>query len=100
MRSLTTSKVTCRVPAAVRNAPLLAEPEGYVRVFVDEGEPIQLLISYYELHIDKRKHGERHNAIEYAGKLLAAFAQPAALPPAGIDNPTPLRSGEIDKSRQ
>jgi LuxR family maltose regulon positive regulatory protein len=71
-----------------------AEPEGYVRVFVDEGEPIQLLISNYELQSEKRKHGEGHNAIEYASKLLAAFAQPAALPPAGIRNPTPPRSGD------
>ena len=83
-----------RARAALEHALTLAEPEGYVRLFVDEGEPIRLLISNCGLQTEKRKHGEGRNSIEYAGKLLAAFAQPAALPPSGIRNPAPLRSGE------
>ena len=67
-------------------------------VFVDEGEPIQLLISNYELQTAKRKHGEGRTSIEYAGKLLAAFPQPAALPSSVIRNPAPLRSGD-DRQR-
>ena len=55
---------------------------------------MRLLISDCGLRIGKRKHGEGRNAIEYAGRLLAAFAQPAALPPSVIRNPTPLRSGD------
>ena len=81
----------------MEHALTLAEPEGYVRLFVDEGEPMRLLISDFGLRIEKRKHGEGGTSIEYAGKLLAAFPQPAALPSA-IRNPTPRRSGDIDVS--
>ena len=42
-----------RARAALEHALTLAEPEGYVRLFVDEGEPIRLLISNYELQIRK-----------------------------------------------
>ncbi len=83
-----------RARAALEHALALAEPEGYVRLFVDEGEPMRLLISDFGLWIGKRKHGEGRNAIEYAGRLLAAFAQPAALPPSVIHSPTPLRFGD------
>ena len=83
-----------RARASLELALTLAEPEGYVRVFVDEGEPMRFLISDFELCIEKRKHGEGRNAIEYAGKLLAAFAQSAALPQSVFRNPTPLRSGD------
>ena len=37
------------------------------------------LISDFGLRIEKRKHGEGRTSIEYAGRLLAAFPQPAAL---------------------
>ena len=83
-----------RARASLEHALTLAEPEGYVRLFVDEGEPMRLLISDFGLRIEKRKHGEGRTAIGYAGKLLAAFAQPAALPPSVIRSPTPLRSGD------
>ena len=82
-----------RARAALEHALTLAEPEGYVRLFVDEGEPMRSLISDYGLRTEKRKHGEGHTSIEYAGKLLAAFP-PSALPPSVIRNPTPLRSGD------
>ena len=47
----------------------LAEPEGYIRTFVDEGEPMQLLI------VDCRMQIEKHNGHlkPYVTKLLAAF---------------------------
>jgi LuxR family maltose regulon positive regulatory protein len=42
----------------------LAEPEGYVRVFVDEGKPMVRLL---------RQAASRGIATEYVAKLLAAF---------------------------
>lgn len=49
----------------------LAGPEGYVRSFVDEGEPLRLL-----LEKQARKRDQPLRA--YVDKLLAAFAQPTA----------------------
>ncbi len=47
----------------------LAEPEGYCRIFVDEGEPAQRLISDFKVQIAKN----RKSLYTYAEKLLAVF---------------------------
>ena len=64
---------------SLERALTLAEPEGYVRIFVDEGEPMRLLISDFRLQIEKRP---RHAAGEdmemmkaYTRQLLAAFSK-------------------------
>ena len=54
----------------------LAEPEGYVRIFVDEGEPMRLLIADFRLQIEKQMSSSAHAHLGYTGKLLAAFAPP------------------------
>jgi LuxR family maltose regulon positive regulatory protein len=48
--------------AALERALSLAEPEGYVRTFVDEGKPMGELL---------RKAAARGIAVDYVGKLLA-----------------------------
>jgi LuxR family maltose regulon positive regulatory protein len=63
--------------APLARAVSLAEPEGYVRIFVDEGESMRWLL-------EKQAHGEGHRPIGYAAKLLAAFAQPATIPPSTV----------------
>jgi LuxR family maltose regulon positive regulatory protein len=65
--------------ASVERALVLAEPEGYVRIFVDEGEPMRLLIEKLPCDQDKTLPG-------YVDKLLAAFAQPTAVPQPTINN--------------
>ena len=59
--------------ATLKRALSLAEPEGYVRVFVDEGEPMQLLI-------EQQSRNRDHPLSGYADKLLAAFTQPRGAP--------------------
>jgi LuxR family maltose regulon positive regulatory protein len=63
--------------AALERALMLAEPEGYVRVFVDEGEPMKALIS--EL-LNARRKGPREAGhgilLDYVRRLLAAFGSP------------------------
>jgi len=59
--------------AALERALALAEPEGYVRIFVDEGEAMRLLI-------EKQSRNRDHPLSGYADKLLTAFKQPVAAP--------------------
>ena len=58
---------------SLKRALALAEPEGYVRIFVDEGEPMRSLIEKQSRGQDETFHG-------YVNKLLTAFAQPTAIP--------------------
>jgi LuxR family maltose regulon positive regulatory protein len=51
----------------------LAEPGGYVRIFVDEGEAMRWLIEKQSLNRD-------HPLSGYADKLLAAFTRPVPAP--------------------
>jgi LuxR family maltose regulon positive regulatory protein len=63
---------------SLKRALVLAEPEGYIRTFVDEGQALRLLIEKQSLNLD-------HPLRSYANKLLAAFKQPqAASKPASI----------------
>lgn len=64
--------------AVLQRALTLAEPEGYVRVFVDEGEPMRLLITDFRLLLEKLARSDYPNsaqAISYIERLLAAFPQ-------------------------
>nr|RPI93255.1 MAG: hypothetical protein EHM40_10405 [Chloroflexota bacterium] len=65
--------------ASLGRALSLAEPEGYIRTFVDEGDPIR------ELLTKLRAQGTSTNA--YIEKLLIAFSQPATTPQSEIENP-------------
>jgi len=80
--------------ASLGRALALAEPEGYLRLFVDEGEPMRLLI-------EKQSRYREHPLSGYVDKLLAAFTQPAAAPKPSIlhqksDMIEPLSERELD----
>jgi LuxR family maltose regulon positive regulatory protein len=64
--------------ASLERALKLAEPEGYVRIFVDEGEAMRMLIADYRFSIEKQMSSSAHPQLGYADKLLAAFIQPVA----------------------
>ena len=83
-------------PAAITSlerALTLAEPEGYVRLFVDEGEPMRLLIFDVGLRIEKQKRDESRKLIGYVEQLLAAFAPAAAQQSSIVE---PLSERELD----
>jgi LuxR family maltose regulon positive regulatory protein len=66
--------------APLERALALAEPEGYVRIFVDEGEPMRSLI-------EKLPRGQDKTFPGYVDKLLAAFPQSLeAIPQSKIAN--------------
>ncbi|MFN8491196.1 MAG: HTH-type transcriptional regulator MalT [Caldilineaceae bacterium] len=54
--------------ATLAQALTLAEPGGYLRMFVDEGEPMRLLLAEYSAQRPPRK------LCAYADRILAAFA--------------------------
>jgi LuxR family maltose regulon positive regulatory protein len=51
---------------SLRQALILAEPEGYIRLFVDEGQPMAELLRFAI---------SQNITPDYAGKLLAAFSK-------------------------
>ena len=59
--------------ASLERALLLAQPEGYVRLFVDEGEPMRLMISDFRLRIEKQSSPQGYPLLDYVGKLLIGF---------------------------
>lgn len=63
--------------SALERALALAEPEGYLQLFVDEGETMRSLL---RLLIEKQSHNQDHPLSDYGNKLLAAFPQQVAAP--------------------
>jgi LuxR family maltose regulon positive regulatory protein len=73
--------------AALGRALALAQPEGYLRLFVDEGEPMRMLIFDFRLWIEKQSGDQDHALNGYIERLLAAFERPAAMPQTKINHP-------------
>ena len=80
---LLTQAILCQVQgdqtralAALERALALAEPEGYLRIFVDEGEPLRLMILDFRLQIEKQERPGNHPLFGYINRLLAAFPAP------------------------
>jgi LuxR family maltose regulon positive regulatory protein len=71
---------TSAAVAALDRALTLAEPEGYVRTFVTEGEALRLLIADCRVLIEQQTSREGQKMIGYVEKLLAAFLRPAETP--------------------
>jgi len=63
-----------RAKTALVRALSLAEPEGYVRTFVDEGEPMAALLSrFLRARQTERPLSSQDASTEYVEGLLAAF---------------------------
>ena len=87
--------------AALKRALSLAEPEDYIRIFVDEGEPMRMLIADFRFSIEKQMSSSAPAQLGYADKLLAAFTQPVAAPKSAIihqksDMIEPLSERELE----
>jgi LuxR family maltose regulon positive regulatory protein len=81
------------VPAALeplQRALVLAEPEGYVRVFADEGEPMAMLLRAAE---------KRGILRSYVRLILSATNEARGTTPVGQPLPDPLSERELDVLR-
>jgi LuxR family maltose regulon positive regulatory protein len=79
----------------------LAEPGGFIRIFVDEGEPMRTLILDFRSWIEKQPFDRVHLQSGYADKLLAAFEQPEVMPRSKVARPEstlvePLSQRELE----
>jgi len=80
------------LPEALTEALQLAEPEGYITTFVEEGEPMQNMLN----HVLKKSHLELNLSV-YVEKLLSAF-EPALHKPkqaGGLIEPLSERELEV-----
>ncbi|ADB74394.1 HTH-type transcriptional regulator MalT [Geodermatophilus obscurus DSM 43160] len=76
--------------ASLRRALTLAEPEDYVRTFVDEGPPMAALL---------RAVGKQGNSGSFIRRLLAAFGPARGSAPVHRDLIDPLSARELDVLR-
>jgi LuxR family maltose regulon positive regulatory protein len=85
--------------ASLERALALAEPEGYVRIFVDEGEAMRLLILDFRFSIEKQAPQDAHPLCRYVERLLAIFPQPReANPQSTIQNLKHLHLAQVQVS--
>jgi len=69
---------TTQAMMALAHALTLAEPSGYVRIFVDEGPPMADLLMKI-LKVQQKKRLEAYNfSTDYTGSLLAAYRSDVA----------------------
>jgi LuxR family transcriptional regulator, maltose regulon positive regulatory protein len=85
---------------ALERALTLAEPEGYLRIFVDEGEPMKLLLQRMKVK-DPRKGAEGGRMRDYVDKLLSAVGERAFHPSSRGPQPLvePLSERELEVLR-
>jgi LuxR family transcriptional regulator, maltose regulon positive regulatory protein len=67
--------------AALERALNLAEPEGYLRLFVDEGEPMRSLLRALGLAMTHQGRTGDHRLLGYVDRLLTAFPPSAEASP-------------------
>ncbi|UCG24719.1 MAG: helix-turn-helix transcriptional regulator, partial [Chloroflexota bacterium] len=53
----------------------LAEPEGFIRIFVDEGQPMVELLTRLQARPERSRRDESQSKAAYSRKLLAAFGE-------------------------
>jgi LuxR family maltose regulon positive regulatory protein len=80
---------TSQAFASLERALTLAQPEGYFRIFVNEGETLRSLLSDFRGLLEKQSRDNKPELMGYINKLLSAFSPPADIP---LSNLTELLS--------
>lgn len=73
--ALRVNHLSAEALGALTSALVLAEPEGYVRTFLDEGESMREAIRYWRLMTGRNKvlTGQQTRLMAYTDRLLQAF---------------------------
>jgi LuxR family maltose regulon positive regulatory protein len=86
---------TSQAFASLERALTLAQPEGYVRIFVDEGDPMRSLLLDFRASSEKQPGGNDPELTGYVDKLLSTFAQPTDVQQSKLIEPLSQRELEI-----
>ena len=81
--------------ASLERALTLAQPEGYARIFINEGEPVRSLLLDFRGSIEKQPRGKDYELTGYIDKLLSAFAQPKDMLQSNLVEPLSQRELEV-----
>lgn len=72
----------------------LAQPEGFIRIFIEEGEPMRALLLDFRVFNERHPHGN-HKWMGYLEKLISAFAPPGKAQQAKLIEPLSQREVEV-----
>ena len=86
---------TSQALASLERVLPLAQPEGYIRTFLYEGEPLQSLLLAFRSAIKKQAHSQGNELSGYVDKLLSFFEQPTETPQSNLIDPLSLRELEV-----
>lgn len=85
---------TSQAFASLERSLTLARPEGYARIFVCEGHPMQRLLLGFRASNENNPDG-KHELTLYADKLLSAFTKPKDMRQSKLIEPLSKRELEI-----
>jgi LuxR family maltose regulon positive regulatory protein len=86
---------TSKALESLERALTLAQPEGYVRIFVEEGDLMRSLLLDFRKSSDKLPRGNDHELTSYVDKLLSTFTQPRDMQPSKLIEPLSQRELEV-----
>ncbi len=81
--------------ASLEHALALAQPEGFFRIFIDEGEPLRALLMDFRRSIEKQSRGNNHELSNYVDKLLSGFGRPIHIQQPSLIEPLSQRELDI-----
>ena len=81
--------------ASLEHALALAQPEGFFRIFVDEGEPLRATLMGFRGSMEKQSRGKNHELWNFVNKLLSVSALPKRMQHSELVEPLSQRELEI-----
>jgi LuxR family maltose regulon positive regulatory protein len=75
----------------LERALVLSQPEGYFRIFINEGEPMRLLLLALRSKIEEQSRGHDHTLVGFLNTLLTAFVRPEVL----VQSPTSKQKSDL-----